>query len=154
MVRAQSVHTIVVNFSLAGTAGVTRIEPPMTHLGNLRRLIDPTDAPALASIVPNTSANPWYCHASGCDYTLAIEYSDGQIDHVVLQGAFRQWWLSSSLAEGATDPSSGASFKRWAVTVPDRTPAAVISSVRLLDTPTVYNGMPASPAVLAKYSTD
>ena len=78
MTQNVPVQTIVVTFSKApcdvqvdpyatcNAAGVntniSQIYPPVAYTGNLLRTIDPTVPAGLASIVPNTSANPWYCH--------------------------------------------------------------------------------------------
>lgn len=68
--RNVPVHSIVIAYSYVGPAEVSQIYPVLSYTGNLRQYIDPTDATQRASITPNTGPNAWYCHGSGCDYTL------------------------------------------------------------------------------------
>ena len=125
---------------------VSQIYPPISYVGNLRRTIDPTRPADLASIVPNTSANPWYCSASGCDYTLRVTYADGTQYHAVLQYGFRSWFRpTGALPATATDPLKSSSYKTWGVNVPGN---KAIARIELLRTPMVWNGMPLNPMVL------
>jgi len=141
------VYSIVVTLSYAGTAGATQIYPPLRYTGNLLELIDPTVATERSSITPNTGTHYWYCHNGGCDYTLRVTYAGGTVRHLVLQGGFRPWFgASSAPSASASDPLLGDSFRRWVVNVPDD---GDITRIELLDTPMVWNGMPANPTVLA-----
>lgn len=145
--REVPVHAIVITLSLAGTPGISQIYPVLSHRGNLLRTIDPTDAAQRASIVPNTGTFPWYCHASGCDYSLRLTYVDGSVRHVLLQGGFRSWWgPMTAPPANATDPNDDASFRTWAINVPGN---AMLRKVELLDTPRAWEGLPANPTVLA-----
>lgn len=146
--RQVPVVTLVLTRSHAGTAGATQVYPPVGPFsGNLLRSIDPTNAADLAAIKPNTGTYPWYCHASGCDYTLRVTYADGTLRHVLLQGGFRAWFgLNTAPPASASDPLDSNSFRRFAVNVPAGQPLA---RVELLDTPLGYLGLPAQPAVLA-----
>lgn len=145
--RDVPVHAIAISYSLAGTPQVSQIYPVLSHRGNLLRTIDPTDAAQRASIVPNTGPVPWYCHASGCDYSLRLTYVDGSVRHVLLQGGFRSWWgPMTAPPANASDPKNGASFRTWAINVPGE---VMLRKIELLDTPRAWEGLPANPAVLA-----
>jgi hypothetical protein len=144
--RNVAVQTIVISYSLAGTSGASQIYPPLAYTGNLLRLVDPSVSSQLAEITPNTGAVPWYCHASGCDYTLRVSYRDGTVQHTLLQGGFRTWFSpTGALPADALNPVKGKSFKVWGTNVPARTG---IAKIELLDTPMGWKGLPASPTVL------
>ncbi|MXN76920.1 peptidase M66 [Burkholderia sp. 4701] len=140
------VYAIAITFSRAGTAGVSQIYPPLPYTGNLIQTFDPTSASDRAAIVPNTGTYPWYCHVSGCDYTVRVTYADGSQFIRVLQGGFRPWFspMGAPMAN-TTDPTNGASFKRWTINVPGN---KSIAKVELLDTPTAWSGLPVNPTVL------
>lgn len=140
------VVAIAITFSRAGTAGASQIYPPLPYTGNLIRTFDPASAADRAAIVPNTGTYAWYCHASGCDYTVRVTYADGSQITRVLQGGFRPWFSPTGTpAANTTDPTNGASFKLWTINVPGE---KAIAKVELLDTPTAWNGLPATPTVL------
>lgn len=145
--RDVPVHAIVLTLSNAGTPNTTQIYPPLTYTGNLLRYIDPTDPAQLASIVPNTSVNYWYCRNHGCDYTVRVTYADNTSRHVLIQGGFRPFNQPEGTPPAtANDPLNGDSFRTWVVHVPaDK----AIRRIELLNTPTVWKGFPASPIVLA-----
>jgi Peptidase M66 len=131
-------------------AALTQIYPPISYTGNLRRLIDPTDATQLASIQPNVGntkggVNDWFCKNAGCDYTLKVTFADNSVQHSVVQAGFRGWFDNALLA-GVQDPLSESSFKVWAVNVPA---AKAIKLIELLETPEVYKGFPMNPRVVA-----
>ncbi|UHQ23289.1 M66 family metalloprotease [Lysobacter sp. 5GHs7-4] len=145
--RDVPVHAIAITYSLAGTPQVSQIYPMLSYRGNLLRTIDPTDAAQRASIVPNTGPIPWYCHASGCDYSLRLTYVDGSVRHVLLQGGFRSWWgPTTAPPASASDPKDDDSFRTWVINVPGET---MLRKIELLDTPRAWEGLPANPAVLA-----
>ncbi|RDZ26825.1 peptidase M66 [Lysobacter silvisoli] len=145
--RDVPVHAIAITYSLAGTPEVSQIYPVLSHRGNLLRTIDPTDAAQRASIVPNTGPVPWYCHASGCDYSLRVTYADGRVRHVLLQGGFRSWWgPTTAPPASASDPKDDDSFRTWVINVPGD---AMLRKVELLDTPRAWEGLPANPTALA-----
>jgi hypothetical protein len=141
------VHSIVITYSRAGTAGATQIYPPLSYTGNLVRAVDPTDSGQRSAIVPNTSTTPWYCHNGGCDYTVRVTYDDGSTHHAILQRGFRPWFQPTGNPEAATaDPVNGASFRTWVINVPgDR----ALRRIDLLDTPRAWEGIAANPMVLA-----
>ena len=144
--RNVPVQTIIVTYSLAGTPDVSQIYPPLSYQGNLLRQIDPTDPAQRAEIVPNTGKTAWYCHASGCDYTLRVSYSDGSQSHILLQGSGRPWFKPSDpFSTAALDPLQGDSFKTWGVNVAAN---KSIRKIELLDTPMGWNGVPDNPRVL------
>lgn len=141
------VYAIAVTRSQAGTAGATQIYPPLSRTGNLVRVFDPANAQDLQAITPNTGTYPWYCVASGCDYTVRVTYADNSQILRVLEGGFRPWFQPAGAFPAAvSDAADNASFTAWVINVPA---AKVIRKIELLDTPMVWNGMPASPAVLA-----
>lgn len=142
------VYTMFFTRSNAETAGATQIYPVLgPYSGSLLRTFDPTSAADLASMQPNTGPHPWYCHASGCDFTLRLSYANGSVRHVAVQGGFRGWFKPETApAASASDPLSGDSFRLFAVNVPAD---AAIRKVELLSTPTVWKGLPAAPQVLA-----
>jgi Peptidase M66 len=129
---------------------LTQIYPPISYTGNLRRLIDPTDAVQLASIQPNTGTikggvNDWFCKNAGCDYTLKVTFADNSVQHSVVQAGFRGWF-DNALVAGVQDPMSESSFKVWALNVPA---TKALKQIELLETPEVYKGFPANPRVVA-----
>jgi hypothetical protein len=141
------VQTIAITMSKAGTPGATQIYPPLSRIGNLVQTYDPTKLQDMHEITANTGTYPWYCHASGCDYSVRVTYADASVIHRVLVGGFRDWFSPTVAPPAASsDPTSGASFRSWVINVPGN---KVISKIELLDTPMVWTGMPASPAVLA-----
>lgn len=147
--RDVPVHTILFTLSAAGTPDVAQIYPPLSYVGNLRRQVDPTSPTELATIVPNTGDVPWYCHASGCDYTLRITYADQSIRHVLLRGGFRPWFDPMGAPEAGTlDPASDSSFRLFAVNVPGD---AAVAKIEVLDTPMGWTGVPDdAPVLLAR----
>ncbi|MET3130431.1 hypothetical protein AAKU55_000688 [Oxalobacteraceae bacterium GrIS 1.11] len=144
--RNVAVQTLIITYSLAGTANVSQIYPPLSYVGNLRRQIDPTVAAQRAQIVPNTGPVPWYCHASGCDYTVRVSYADGSVQHILLQGGARNWFSpSGAIPAEALDPLKGKSFMVWGLNV---AAGKAISKIDLLDTPMGWNGIGGNPTVL------
>jgi hypothetical protein len=148
-VRGVPVHAIVFTISRAGDPEASQIYPPLAFQGNLRRQVDPTAPDELAQIVPNTSDVPWYCHASGCDYTLRVTYADQSVRHVLIRGGFRPWFdPEGAPAASTTDPASGDSFRVFAVNVPGE---EALSEIEVLDTPMGWNGAPDdAPVVLSR----
>jgi Peptidase M66 len=126
-------------------ATLTQIYPHLSYSGNLRRMIDPSDAQQLATIQPNTGVNYWFCKNSGCDYTLRVTFADNTSLHVVLQVGFRGWF-NNNVPLAAQDPLSDSSFRSWAVNVPG---SKALKLIELLETPEVYKGMPNNPRVIA-----
>lgn len=149
MARGVPVYTVLVTRSHAGTAGATQVYPPIgPYNGNLLRTFDPTSESDRAAMTPNTGLYPWYCHASGCDFTLRLTYANGAVRHVVLQGGYRPWFQPTGApAAGASDPLSSDSFRGFAVNVPAD---AALTKAELLDTPQAYQGIGTQPAVLAQ----
>ncbi len=144
--RGVPVHTIVFTLSAAGTAEASQIYPPLSYQGNLRRQIDPTAPADLALIVPNSGEVPWYCHASGCDYTLRVTYADQAVRHVLIQDGFRPWFDPMGVPDDATkDPTDDDSYRVFAVNVPGD---EAWVKIELLDTPMGWNGVPGDAEVL------
>ncbi|MBS0453594.1 MAG: hypothetical protein JSS14_20040 [Proteobacteria bacterium] len=110
-------------------------------------LSDPTSATDRAGIVPDTSAAPWYCRNGGSDYTLRLTYGAGSVRHRLLQGGLRPFnQPRGTPAASAQDPLSADSFRQFAVHVPADKP---LVRVELLSTPMAWEGLAASPPVLA-----
>jgi hypothetical protein len=144
--RNVPVYAIAITYSKAGTAGVSQIYPPLPYMGNLLQNFDPTSAQDLSDFTVDTGTYYWYCKGSGCDYTVRVTYADNSQVYRALQGGFRSWFTPTATPAAATsDPLSGSSFKTWVINVPGD---KAISKVELLDTPMVWQGLPASPTVL------
>jgi hypothetical protein len=127
------------------TPATTQVYEPVTHTGNLRRLIDPTNATQRASIVPDTGENPWYCKNAGCDYTLKVTFADNSQQFVVLQSGFRGWF-NAEIPAAAANPLDGSSYRVWGVNIPA---TKTIQKLEVLETPEVWKGLPANPKVVA-----
>lgn len=147
ILRDVPVHTVALTISHARTAGATQIYPPFSYTGNRLRRIDPSNADDRASIVPDTGTYFWYCRNGGCDYTLRASYANGTVRHVLLQGGFRPFnQPSGAPPASASDARNSDSFERFVVNLPGD---AALTRLELLDTPMVWQGLPANPAVLA-----
>ncbi|KJX96416.1 hypothetical protein TI39_contig630g00010 [Zymoseptoria brevis] len=147
--RNVAVHALAFTISNAGTPGVTYLYEPLSFVGNLIRLFDPTNAQDLADInISGDGKYRWYCENSGCDYTIRVTYADGSVVHRVVQRAFRPFYTHSAVPprDTTTNPVDGSSFRSFAMNVPGD---QAISKVELLDTPNVSTGMAADPEVLA-----
>ena len=123
----------------------TQVYEPVTYTGNLRRLIDPTNAAQRASVVPDTGENPWYCKNAGCDYTLKVTFADASQQFVVLQSGFRGWF-NAEIPAAAANPSDPSSYRVWGVNIPA---TKAISKLEVLETPEVWNGLPEVAKVIA-----
>ncbi|MBV7259904.1 M66 family metalloprotease [Erythrobacter crassostreae] len=144
--RNVDVHTIMIDFSRAGTVGASQIYAPVSYRGNLLRRFDPTIAADRAAFETDRGEYYWYCKGTGCDYTLRVTYADGSVLHRVLKNAFRPWFTPRDpVRDSAFDPADGDSQRLWAINVPGD---QAIARLELLDTPRVWEGMPANPAVL------
>lgn len=144
--RGVPVHAIVFTISRAGDPATSQIYPPLSFTGNLRRQVDPTAPAELEAITPNTGDVPWYCHASGCDYTLRVTYADQSQRHVLIRGGFRPWFDPSGEPKPSTlDPADGDSFRVFAVNVPGD---QAIAKLEVLDTPMGWGGVPVDAKVL------
>lgn len=145
-VRDVAVHTILFTISGADTPGASQIYPPLSYTGNLRRQVDPTVPADLAAIVPNTGDVAWYCHASGCDYTLRVTYADLSVRHVLVRGGFRPWFDPQGAPAASTmDPVDGDSFRVFAVNVPGD---VALAKIEVLGTPMGWNGVAMDAPVL------
>jgi hypothetical protein len=131
--------------SLTYNPAIIQIDEPVMHTGNLRRLIDPTNAAQRASIIPDTSETPWYCKNAGCDYTLKVTFNDAGEQFVALQSGFRGWF-DAAINPKALNPLEDSSYRVWGVNVPA---AKSILKLELLETPEVWKGLSISPKVVA-----
>ncbi len=141
------VHTIVATYSNTATAGASRFYDPVTYQGNLIETIDPMDSTQLSKIFPysQNGSSPeymWYCHSSGCDYTLRVTFSDGGQIYRVLKEGFRKYSYPETFDTGVNDPLNGRSQQSWAINIPAKN-AAQIRKLELLDTPLVWRLTPA-----------
>jgi hypothetical protein len=72
---------------------------------------------------------------------------DGAVRYVLLQNGFRPFNPpSGAIPASAGNATDANSFRTWVVNVPSESP---IAKIELLDTPTAWNGLPASAAVRA-----
>lgn len=148
--RGVPVHAIVFTLANVGDPAASQIYPPLAFTGNLVRQVDPTVAAEREAIVPDTGDVPWYCHASGCDYTLRVTYADQSVRHVLVRGGFRPWFDPEGTPEPTTeDPADGDSFRVFGVNVPGDKP---LKTIELLDTPMGWNGVPDGATVLLSRS--
>ncbi len=143
--RDTPVVTIIGTLSKAGTKGVTQIYPPLRYTGNLMRLIDPSSASDRADVTLDSGTYPWYCKASGCDYTVRVTFQSGKVYQHLLQIGTRAWF-SPNNDPNALDATKASSFATWGVNVPDE---GAIDRLELLGTPQGYAGLSANPTVLA-----
>ena len=149
LARDVPVHAVVLTLSNAGTAGATQIYPPFAYTGNRLRYFDPSQADDRTQFVPDTSANPWYCRNGGCDYTVRASYANGTVRHVLLQGGFRPFnQARGTPAADRSDPLDSDSFRIFAIHLPND---GALASLELLSTPMAWEGLPANPAVLARW---
>jgi Peptidase M66 len=160
--RNVPVHAIALTLSRAGTAGITQVYPPLSHVGHLLTDFDPSSAADRAAFTVDTApVYYWYCKGTGCDYTVRITYADGSVIHRLLRGGFRPWFKPRDEPAATTlDPLSSDSFKSWTLQVPAyRGGAAVaLSKVELLYTPLAWTFDGSTPgttlanaAVLARW---
>jgi hypothetical protein len=149
--HAVPVNAIVFTRSNAGTPAATRIYPPLTFTGNLLQAVDPASAADRALVDPGGSGlGRWFCINSGCDLTLRVTYAGGTVRNVLVQGAFRAFNdPGGATVTGGTTATSGASFKTFAVNVPAD---HALTKIELLSTPNGWEGLPASPSVLASWT--
>ena len=83
---------------------------------------------------------------------MKLTYSDSTVKQVLLHGGFREWMWDVSIDSynnNAKNPENANSYKIWGVSVP--TDNKTLTSVKLLFTPKVWNGLPGSETVLASY---
>lgn len=163
--RNVPVHAVALTISRVGAEGATQIYPPLSFVGNLTRTIDPTDAAQRAVVRPRRAPYDGngegrrYCSNSGCDYTLRVRYTSGDVRNVLLQGAFRNFDYPAGTrhpgAPGdfdpdASNPNHADSFQSYVVNVPGDAP---IERIELLDTPMAWeNGVPLMSVPIATYT--
>jgi hypothetical protein len=144
--RNVPVYTISIEYSQAGTAGASMIYAPLQYTGNLLRTFDPSNPADRGEIQINTGKYYWYCVGSGCDYSVQVTYADGSKIMRVLQDGFRSWFKpTEAVNPESLNPLMRASQRHWAINVPGD---KAISKIELLETPMVWNGLPANPKVL------
>jgi hypothetical protein len=74
-----------------------------------------------------------------------VTFADDSQQFVILQAGFRGWF-NPDISPEASDPKNGNSFRMWAVNVPA---AKQLKKLELLETPDVWQGLPANPKVIA-----
>ncbi|KAM9996039.1 hypothetical protein ACTFIY_002235 [Dictyostelium cf. discoideum] len=144
--RNVDVYTIIITHSFVGPANLSQIYPIFKSKGNLMYFFDPTNSTQLVDIKPNVSKYAWYCHASGCDYTIKITYTDGTTKYMLLQRGKRSWFSpSGAIGSGFTNPLSGDSSLSVIFNIKaDKTP----SKVELFETLLGFNGFDSTTATL------
>ncbi|EGG20292.1 hypothetical protein DFA_07415 [Cavenderia fasciculata] len=146
MIRNVPVYTIIMSYSTSGVTEASQIYPYLKYTGNIRRSVDPTNAEQLATIKPNVGPIAWYCHASGCDWTVRITYSDDSQQYILQQTGVRGWFSPFGAPTNAsTDPLSGGSFFTFYNNVPA---TKAIKKSELLWTPFGFNGVYSNATVL------
>lgn len=143
------VYTIALTISFTDTADATQIYPVIgPYTGNLITTFDPTNADDRADITINTGTFAWYCRNTGCDYTVKVTYANNTVRHVVLPRSFRPFFANGDTPPRteASDPTDSRSFLLQTVNVPAD---SAITKVELLDTPKAWEGLSASPTILA-----
>ncbi|KAN0022297.1 hypothetical protein ACTFIU_004473 [Dictyostelium citrinum] len=148
--RNIDVYTILFTYSTVGPNEVSQIYPLLKSKGNLMRQFDPTNKTEMAIIIPNTGDIPWYCHDSGCDYTIRVTFDDGSLQHVLLQQGKRQYWKPmADFKKNINDPKSSDSFMLGGINIKA---TKTIKKVELLETLLGWNGVPNNATVLASKS--
>ncbi|EAL60961.1 hypothetical protein DDB_G0292824 [Dictyostelium discoideum AX4] len=148
--RDIDVYTILFTHSTVGPKELSQIYPLLKSKGNLMRQFDPTNKTEMAIIIPNTGAIPWYCHDSGCDYTVRVTFDDNSLQHVLLQQGKRKYWKPmSDLKDNIMDPKSSDSFMLGGINVKAN---KKINKVELLETLLGWNGISNNATVLASKS--
>lgn len=160
------VQTIVLTHSIAGAQIANQaypypIDPQLsqiyplipTHTGNLISYIDPSDRSAekVGEYNPNNTAGKYasFCKNSGCDFTLRVSYSNGDVEHVLLQGlTSARRWLSADGPWQSFTPDQADSFETAVVNVSVESGRTAIRA-ELLFTPTPWLSWPNSPLVIA-----
>ena len=152
--RDIAVASVVITRSNASNPGATQVYSPLEYVGNAVRTFDPTTAAGRAAIDPDGSDLSWYCRGTGCDYTARVTLAGGQVEHVVLQGAFRPWWQWTAADKPSSlDPLSAESQRTWVVNVPTR--GAQVTGIELLSTPRAWTATAqsvASAPVVARWT--
>ncbi|EFA85683.1 hypothetical protein PPL_00912 [Heterostelium album PN500] len=143
------VNLVVIQLNYAANSTCTTcssIYPPIKYKGNFRRYIDPRDPAQLALIVPNSGEFAWFCHSSGCDFTLRVTFSDNSQFVKLLPTGVRSWWSPKGpVAIEYNDPNNSDSMLLFVENVPG---TKKISKIELLSTPLGFNGLPSNPQVL------
>ncbi|KAK5582219.1 hypothetical protein RB653_003802 [Dictyostelium firmibasis] len=148
--RDIDVYTILFTYSTVGPKELSQFYPILKSKGNLIRHFDPTNKTEMETIIPNISPIPWYCHDSGCDYTIRVTFNDGSKQHILLQRGKRQYWSpTTGFKTGINDPKSSDSFMLSGVNIKA---TKTIKTVELLETLLGWNGIQSNATVLVSKS--
>ncbi|GAM27452.1 hypothetical protein SAMD00019534_106280 [Acytostelium subglobosum LB1] len=140
MLRDVPVYTVIIQYINGVGSNCTNcniIYPLIKWTGNLNRHIDPTDPAQIKLITPNTGDLAWFCHSSGCDFTIRVTYKDGSKFVKLLQTGVRDWFSpkGDALPE-YTDPKNNDSTMLFIENIPAN---AQPSLIELLWTPYGFN---------------
>ncbi|QDL55539.1 M66 family metalloprotease [Rhodoferax aquaticus] len=131
--------------SLADTPGATEFYPPIRHVGNARKLIDPMVQSELDSInAADKKASYYkYCRQSGCDFTVRATYEHPvtraqSTAYRVLRGSGRQSDKPDTWKDDVLVDTSRDSFVWWAIRLPVPAGQPKLIRLELLDTPMVW----------------
>ena len=148
------VHAVVIAMSYVGTQGATRIYPPISFVGNLRRQIDPTVKSERDSVSPSAYEGGVrgiyynFC-IYGCDYSLRATYVDGTSSHFMLKDSFRSFGRPTDpVPAEVLDPHSYKSFRTWALNIPGN---LELERLELLETPMAWRGISDLPCVITQW---
>ncbi|EFA85682.1 hypothetical protein PPL_00911 [Heterostelium album PN500] len=143
MLRDIEVCTVMIHYNAAAGNSTstcknncTVIYPISQAKGNLMRYIDPRDIKQIQTVTPNTGAIPWYCHGSGCDFTIRATYKDGtQFVKMIPRGLRKYWDPLGQVSPSTSDPNSGDSLILFVENIPaDK----ALSKIELLLTPYAF----------------
>ncbi|GAM27450.1 hypothetical protein SAMD00019534_106260 [Acytostelium subglobosum LB1] len=154
VLRDVPVYTVIIQYINAVGSNCTNcniVYPLVKWTGNLLRHIDPTDPAQIKLITPNTGDLAWFCHASGCDFTIRVTYKDGSKYVKLLQRGVRGWFgpKGDALPE-YTNPLESSSTMTFVENIPGNQQPSL---VELLWTPYGFNSTtPANAKVVVSQS--
>ncbi|GAM27451.1 hypothetical protein SAMD00019534_106270 [Acytostelium subglobosum LB1] len=152
--RDVPVYTVIIQYISGVGSSCTNcniVYPLIKWTGNLLRHIDPTDPAQIKQITPNSGALAWFCHVSGCDYTIRVTYKDGSKYVKLLQTGVRDWFSPKGPAlPEYFDPKDSSSTMTFLENIPGNQQPSLIE---LLWTPYGFNSTtPADAQVLVSQS--
>ncbi|KAK5582218.1 hypothetical protein RB653_003801 [Dictyostelium firmibasis] len=144
--RDVDVYTIIFTYSTVGPSELSQVYPILKSKGNLMRRFDPTNKTDMVAITPSTGSLPWYCFASGCDYTVRVTFADDSKEHLVLRQGKRQYWKpTGDFKDNLNNPTSSDSFVLRGINIKA---TKIIKKVELLETLMAWKGISSNATVL------